>query len=100
MAITRTFIGGSPVFGNKRASIIKVVDTEYATGGISMTAALCGFDTIEMLIPIPAGAVPTWSCVWDYTNNMILVYTTADGAEVVALTDLTTGPIYALVIGV
>jgi len=98
MAITRTLITPS-VFGNKRVNIFRVVDSAYATGGISMTAALCGVDTIEMLIPVPAGAVPTWNCVWDYTNNKILVYTTANGVEVVATTDLTTGPIYAIVIG-
>ena len=98
MAITRTLIT-STVFGNKRVSIFRVLDTAYATGGISMTAALCGVDLIEMLIPVPAGAVPTWSCVWDYTNSKILVYTTADGVEVVAAENLTNGPIYAIVIG-
>jgi len=99
MAITRTLIA-TTVIGNKKMSILRVVDTSYATGGISMTAALCALDTLEVLIPIPAGTVPTWSCVWDYTNNKILVYTTADGAEVVAAVNLTTGPIYAIAIGV
>lgn len=98
MAITRTVLH-TVIFGNKRVHIFRVVDTSYATGGISMTAALCGMSALDVLIPIPAGAVTTWSCVWDYTNNKILVYTTADGAEVVATTDLTTGPIYVLAIG-
>lgn len=98
MAITRTLID-TTVIGDKRMHIFRVIDTSYATGGISMTAALCGMSALDVLIPIPAGAVPTWSCVWDYTNNKILVYTTADGAEVVAVVDLTTGPIYAIVIG-
>lgn len=98
MAVTRTLVHTS-VFGNKQVRILRVVDTAYVAGGVSMTAAQCGLNLLDMLIPVPAGAVPTWSTVWDYTNNKILVYTTADGVEVVATTDLTTGPIYALAIG-
>lgn len=98
MAVTRTLVH-TTVFGNKQVRILRVVDTAYSAGGISMTAAQCGLNALDMLIPIPAGAVVTWSTVWDYTNNKIMVYTTADGVEVVAAVSLAAGPIYALCIG-
>lgn len=86
--------------------VMKVVaitmDSSYATGGESVTAAACKMGKIDTLLPIAhAGYVP----VWDSANSKILAYwvdTTVDGdalAEVTATTDLSAVVFPAIVIG-
>lgn len=93
MATTRTLIA-TTVFGNKRVHLFKVTDTSYPTGvGISMTAALCGMDVIDMLIPFPS--VATWLTSWDRTAATVHLWITTSAAEY----NSTAGEFFALVIG-
>lgn len=79
-----------PLVGDKVARIARLtMDTDYATGGYSLTAANLGLSSIDQAIIPPASG---FVFEYDYTNAKVKAFMgDNDGVADGALTEVTTG---------
>jgi len=91
------------VFGNKRVHVVKFACSSYGTDGIIITAALCGLNILDYVLPffVGAGAVSNGpvSVWWDSTNSVIKLLKASNSGCDASTNINTAGTLYALCIG-